>query len=164
MRAHWKEVEECADLIAFCTTPYDHDGIELRYTKSEDKKRTKDPKKITENIQANKPRQSTGPPLSRRSNMNAALVKVLSKYQDQVKDEYGSGKQRKGKLKPLVLLVLTDGLWDGCDAKEPISDLVNMLQTCDRPGNLVGVQFIQFGNEREGYERLAELDDFMKKR
>jgi hypothetical protein len=170
MRAHWDAVEQCAGLLAFCTTPYDNNGIDLCFMISEDKKNAGNSDPITKRIRKNIPPSADSKP-AQRANINAVLGKVLGKYQDKLRATFGGPKRHshnslispRQRLKKLILFVLTDGLWgQHSDAKRPISDLVRAIVESGRLPNQVGIQFIRFGDDESGKRRLTELDDFQE--
>jgi hypothetical protein len=163
MDPYWEEVGECAGLLAFCTLPYDKDGIDLRFMISPEKKNAKDIATITERIRYNRP-PPTGNKAGEVSHIDTALGKVLRKYQEKVEARH---KKRSTlfsptpKLKGLLVFVLTNGMWgEYHDAKVPIVDLVRTLDECHWSYKQVGIQFIQFGDDAQGGKNLADLDDF----
>jgi serine/threonine protein phosphatase PrpC len=61
----------------------------------------------------------------------------------------------------LLIFVLSDGLWDSNDVKEPISQIVDFIKGQD--STMVGIEFIHFGNDKAGWQRMEELDNFISK-
>lgn len=144
MSSHWEDVEECAGLLAFCTTRYDNDGIDLSFMFSDKEKNTKGDESIIKQVQNNKP-PDIRPGSSQKNqlgNINAVLGKILRDYQQKVVQHCKGGPYAQ-ELKKLVLFVLTDGLWlPHSDAREPLKDLADTLARYKLPRNQVGVQFI----------------------
>jgi hypothetical protein len=170
MSAHWSNVEMCAGLLAFCVTRYDKDGVDLCFMFSEDKKNTGGDDSIMKMIRKNRPPDvspgSTQSP--QQANINSVLSNILGAYQTKLENYYQRGSRLPGKrpkkLKKLVLFVFTDGLWlPHSDAERPLKDLVSTLNKYKCPQNQVGVQFIHFGNDQHGHQRLSKLDDFLDK-
>jgi len=165
MRNHWADVEQCGTVLAHYTAPYDKDGIDLRFMMSEATCHTKKTDSVGKVIRDNKP-PARQPGSEEMANINSSLVSVLGEYQDAVHAKYGNSKSRSllsSKVKKLVIFILTDGLWeDDSDAEGPIRQLVATLRRCNRPDNQVGIQFIRFGNDSIGMERLQYLDDFLE--
>lgn len=162
MRKHWDNVEQCASLLAFCTTPYDKNGIDLRFMISGTKHNSNDYNSITRKVGRAQP-PIVDSKFAQIANINNVLGGVLEKYQEKVE-----GRRRRSiissapRLKKLILFVLTDGLWGPhSDAEEPIKNLVERIRLCGLPGNQIGVQFIKFGDDPDGAERLQKLDDFL---
>lgn len=128
-----------------------------------DRKRNTDvDRDIEKQIRKNKPPEVQQIPdhVHQKPNINTALGRILRQYQDKVErhNRYGAG----GRLKKLVLFVLTNGSWQPLsNAEKPISDLVDILHRYKQPEHQVGIQFIRFGDEPEGIWRLRKLDDFL---
>lgn len=72
--------------------------------------------------------------------------------------------------KAMTIIVLTDGLWEGVQNKEEVSDqIVTFVKTVQGlPNNIlprrVSIEFIQFGSDAAATRRLKELDDGLKRR
>jgi len=164
MIEHWDDVAECAGLLAFCTSRYDDDGLDLSFTfSSREKKNTKGDEPITKQVQKKKPKppRSANSQKNNRANIEAALDKIFGEYQKEVHARRARAVPEN--LKGMVLFVLTDGLWwPNSDAKIPLASLVRTMSTptYNLPRNQVGIQFIRFGESEEGMLRLDELDDF----
>lgn len=61
--------------------------------------------------------------------------------------------------RPLNVYVLTDGKWEHkSDPRRCIQDLANILSAESFDEDACGIQFIQFGNDALGKERLDYLD------
>lgn len=157
MSKYWDDVEKCASLLAFCTTRFDDDGIDLSFMFSNKEKNTKGYKSISKLVQGNRPPEHhTGSSqLNQKNNINAVLGKILREYQRKIRAYAPHPKK-------LVLFVLTDGDWlPHSDAREPLRDLAKAIEKHELPQNQVGVQFIRFGNSKHGSKRLSDLDDFL---
>jgi len=60
----------------------------------------------------------------------------------------------------MCVFVLTDGMWwEETKADQTIRDLVVTLEDFGMPVDQVGIQFVRFGNEEKGAQRLRHLDD-----
>jgi hypothetical protein len=163
MQEHWDNVEQCVSLLAFCTTPYDKNGIDLRFMISGTKHNSSDYDSITRKVREARP-PVVDSKLRQVANINNILGGILGKYRGKVESRRrGSIFSSPQRLKKLILFVLTDGLWGAhSDAKAPIESLVNMIARCGLPDNQIGIQFIKFGNDPVGAERLQKLDDFLQ--
>jgi hypothetical protein len=57
------------------------------------------------------------------------------------------------------IYVLTDGCWENaCTGENQIRNLVDELVKLKLTKDQVGIQFIRFGNDQRGLERLSYLD------
>ncbi len=161
MRPYWSKVVDSARLIAQFTTPYDHNGVEVRFMSDyKSKTTTKDVQRIRSLVEDHQPREEG----KIFSLVNDVLDCVLGGYRETLEKEQRSmlGRMMRIKAKTLIVFVLTDGEFFGyCDAKGPIKDLVGTLRHQKRPNNQVGVQFVQFGNNATAKARLDDLDDFL---
>lgn len=79
-------------------------------------------------------------------------------------DAYEDSKAAKGaRMKPMIVLVLTDGRADDPDGvKDCIIEMAGRLDDAKAPPFQLGVQFIQLGNDADAAAFLAELDDDLK--
>lgn len=165
MRPHWEEVMLCVDLLAFCTAPYDDDGIELRYTISPKTLRHKSVDEFRRHAAKRRPPKPDDK-ISRTTNMSAALSNALKGFQDKFT---GQGRRRDvlsifkpTQRKGLIVFVLSDGLWDQeNDVKKPIQRLIGTLKDSKQDSAKAGIQFICFGDNEDGWARMQELDDFI---
>ncbi|KAL8908992.1 MAG: hypothetical protein Q9171_005222 [Xanthocarpia ochracea] len=151
------QVEEVVELLSTLTQPYDPDGLDLYLTTESSKLRPKTPEKFLQYLRA---RPANGFPDFRQR-----FAKIIENYQS----KFGKSNYRKKLMhpnstpsrnpRPLSLYVLTDGVWDPkCTLITEIQNLVALLQENKLPNKYVGIQFIRFGNDREGKKRLKKLD------
>lgn len=155
MGRYWDDVENCASLLAFCTTRFDDDGIDLSFIFSAKQTNTKGHKSISKLVQGNRPPEhhAEQTQLNRKANINAVLDQILRDYKRRIRPHAPP-------LRKLVLFVLTDGDWlPHSDAIAPIQDLAKTIENNGLPHDQVGVQFIRFGDSEHGSTRLSELDD-----
>lgn len=86
------------------------------------------------------------------------LDKVLSEY-------FTEYDKTEGKIKPLSLIVLTDGIPNSKDAVEKvIVKYSQKLKDMELYESQVGIQFFQVGNDPQAREFLEHLDDDLKKK
>ena len=159
MRHHWGEVQNILDLLAYIVKNSDPDGMELYFTNSKDKFKSK---KSSSFLQVLKEKEATG-----ESNMCQRMRAILHDY------EIKSGCQQSSRMpkglrrwwkadlyRPLNLYIFTDGLWP--DTSDPasniISSMVDHLNNNDLVKEQVGIQFICFGDDPNGLQRLQHLD------
>lgn len=101
------------------------------------------------------------------SNINLRLGQILRKYQVELERQEERNKSfwMRGKaVKPLSLYVFTDAAWQGCDAVAPIEAMIEKQKQLELPKEQVGIQFIRFGNDPTGMERLEYLDRGLRRK
>jgi len=90
------------------------------------------------------------------TDINFRLNEILEDYKRNLDNNHWW----RSKPKPLSLFVLTDGIWeDEVTASEPIKNAVAKLEDLRKDKRQIGIQFISFGNDPEGLQRLEHLDD-----
>lgn len=159
MRPHQKQVEEVLELLSTLTQPYNPDGLDLYFSTESGKLRPETPEKCLKYLRE---RPAHGLPDFRQR-----FAKIIDDYQSCF------GKSNKLTLKkwrhpkstpskgprPLSLYVLTDRVWDPmCTLITEVKNLVALLQEYKYPNKFVGIQFIRFGIDPKGKERLKSLD------
>ena len=159
MRPHRKRVEEVLELLATLTQPYDPDGLDLYFSTGPTKLRPDTPEKFLKYLR-DRPAQG-------RPDFRQRFAKIIEDYQSRF------GKRNALSLtemihpnstpprgpRPLSLYVLTNGVWDPkCTLITEVERLFALLQEHKYPNKYVGIQFIRFGNDREGKNRLKTLD------
>jgi hypothetical protein len=152
MLNHWSNVEDCAELLAQYTIPYDSNGVEVGFMSKEfGKDAFKDASNIRKLVHDNKP-LSTGNP----SRIDKSLAAVLHKYSSRIDSKWKLSPKKR------LFFVLTDGLClKHYDVKGPIGELVETMRQRRLAPGYAGIQFLQFGNDLDAQNKLAELDDFM---
>ncbi|KAL8653141.1 MAG: hypothetical protein Q9226_003966 [Calogaya cf. arnoldii] len=159
MRPHRKQVEAVLELLSTLTQPYDPDGLDLYFSTESGKLRPENPGKCLKYLRE---RPADGLPDFRQR-----FAKIIDDYQSCFgksnnltlkKWRHPKSTPSKGP-RPLSLYVLTDGVWDPkCTLITEVRNLVALLQEYKYPNKYVGIQFIRFGNDPEGKERLKTLD------
>ncbi|KAF5628942.1 serine threonine kinase [Fusarium sp. NRRL 52700] len=71
---------------------------------------------------------------------------------------------RKESFKPTSIYILTDGIWEpGEDqVKFAVNRAIKFLIDHQRPSSAIMFQFVQFGDDQKGKERMRKLDDECK--
>lgn len=156
MRDHWPRVEECFYILGYEVKRFDKDGIELGFTLSPDAKKDKHTSPLVEEIKQHLPQNL---PANQRTTTNiyTSLGGLL--------DEYRGYVETRRAVKKKIIYVLTDGLWQPHSAellKQSIRNLVSALNQKKWPMDQIGIQFIQFGHDREATELLQKLDKLDK--
>ena len=157
MATHVAEIKRLTVLLAYMVKNSNPDGVDMYFTKSTLKIKSE---KKTKNLS----RAFTNVIFEGSSNMEWKLGQILDEYKSKL------GTQSRAKwfllhkpqlqaVRPLSIYVLTDGVWQPkCDVRVTIANFVESLQQHKLLNKQVGIQFIRFGNNQEGGERLAELD------
>ncbi|BGP24844.1 hypothetical protein Rt10032_c09g3794 [Rhodotorula toruloides] len=87
------------------------------------------------------------------------MDEILRDYVERVED----ARQTKERVKPLLLLVLTDGRADDTDlVRDVIVEMAQRLDEVRAPPFQLGIQFIQIGDDPDARAFLQELDDDLK--
>lgn len=79
------------------------------------------------------------------------------------------GTFRPGKARPFSILVFTNGVWNPSDdgfggADRLIERCIKLMKDNDVSRSDVAIQFVRFGNNPKGKQRLKFLDDGLKER
>jgi hypothetical protein len=163
MKPHWPQVLHVFDVLAYIVKHEDPDKMEIYFTNSKNHARGKnrhDFYNMLDNI------NTTG-----KCNMKLSLDRIveswLAEYEKSKKDSkrraiasmFHSHKPKNG----VNIYVLTDGIWQtkphslgGVD--EMIKKVVKRLNDKAMAADYIGIQFIRFGNDKYGIERLEKLD------
>ena len=152
-------------LLGYITKQFDPDGFDVRFMigKTELNKCTK-----TEDMMS----ALRNARFHADSDFGACLGTHLQAYGVQI-DDFRNGKpsirrsmlrRSQGPPRPITYYVLTNGMWLGSDwyGQEHIKNLTLKLQQAGFPKGQVGIQFISFGNDDEGLQRLQSLDELDK--
>ena len=156
MRRHWPELNSLfADLIYMVKKKkLDPNGSELRFIMSDDRKEARDTTELI--LMVNQMRMR----LKGQTNFAKRLDEIFEAY----KEKLG----KRGKAKPISLYVLTDGVWQPGNGQlnmvaSSIKRMVTRLESLGAMSKMVGIQFIRFGNDPIGIQRLRWLDSQLKK-
>jgi len=161
MKKYWDEVIETFQGLAYMVKHFDPDGIELLLTNSSEggcRRHRSALINILRNIDPDG-----------RCNMKNKISRILKQWfyeYDKPQKKWhrlsftqGSGKKKEG----VSIYIFTDGVWQSgpeplCEVEEAIKDIVNKLAARGLDADHVGIQFIRFGNDPKGRERLDRLD------
>ena len=152
MEEYWKDVLDLFGIMAYMVKTFDEDGIELHFSMSPDHYREKHTTPLLKKLKQRKPMGF--------SNIKPRLNSILGDYQKKINSKHLFGRNRLSKVaRPLTLYVFTDGAWqDGENVERPIRNLVEEIEKLKLREDQVGVQFIRFGNNEDGKNRLEILD------
>jgi hypothetical protein len=155
MKQHWGVATTVLTTLAMKIGPLDTDGLDLIYTigsnfNLEEVKGWSIPKTFKSSMQAAGERVNE----MYKTNMKETLEKIFDRYTDT--------------SKKMTLIVLTDGLWEGCvhdnDVEKLIADFITNLKPKLKKweSRWFSIQFVSFGEDLHALERLRRLDDDMQ--
>lgn len=157
MRPHRKDVFDLFGLLGYMVKGTDPDGIELRFTMSRDRgARAKDTGPLLRTLDT--------APFSGESNIRTQLGEILQDYHAKLRNQKQTRWlfSRASSPRPIRrqnIYIFTDGVWQpGCDPTDLIRKLVNGLESYSMEREQFGIQFIRFGDNAEGINRLNQLD------
>jgi hypothetical protein len=159
MKEHWDDVVSLFSVLAYIVKRLDDDGLEMYFTVSLGVEKFRDTTPAVAHLKSMRP--------STYSNINIRLERILRKYQTNLnhqRERRGIFWSRAKTIKPLSLYVFTDGAWHGCDAVAPVEAMIEKQRQLGLPKEQVGIQFIRFGNDKVGMERLQFLDSGLRKK
>lgn len=156
MRRHWPAVEDLFKLLAYILKLEDDDGLDLYFTSSFEKHHHKHTTPLRDRIHRQMTERNKG-----HSDMSRTLEHVLGDYTLAVERQPRGTKRRKG----LNVYIFTDGIWNpSCDIVPAIDNCVKSMMRHRVPEKEVGLQFISFGNDTEGLNRLRLVDNYLELR
>ncbi|GAA5931851.1 hypothetical protein JCM3775_000060 [Rhodotorula graminis] len=150
---HWKHVGEALMGVVESCTKYDKDGIDVMFLNNDGARleHVVDPAVVERTFREVEPFGSTP--------TGMVLDEVLRAYVERVED----AKATRERVKPLLVLVLTDGRADDPDmVKDIIVEMAQRLDEVRAPPYQLGLQFIQIGADPDARAFLQELDDDLK--
>lgn len=155
MRDHWYEAKFVLGVLVEMAKGLDEDGMDLRFTTGTTKLEGKDSSnKFVASMKQAYPTKGA------RTDPRLSLGNILDTYANKLRTKE---KFPNNKVKDLVLIVLTDGIWAGMQDKYAIAtQLKNISKKVDysikqRP---FSVQFIQFGYDESASQVFRYLDDY----
>jgi hypothetical protein len=133
----------------------DPNGSELRFIISEQRKEDRNTTPLVNMVKARRTK------LKGESNLALRLEDIFNDYR---KKSQPNTPWRKPSPKAISLYIFTDGVWQHGSGQlkmvaKAIQSLVEYLVEQGSPQKIVGIQFIQFGNDPQGTERLRWLDE-----
>lgn len=155
MVEHWPAVVKVSTGLAYILKQADKDGLDLHFMIS--KKKAEKEEKTTKLTKLVSDQKQPSPEM--KSDINHRLTKLLNNYREKLNGK----KWYYKKPKPLSLYILTDGVWEyECTPESAIMNVVKTLSHLRKDKEQIGIQFISFGNDAVGLERLRALDDDLK--
>lgn len=162
MREHWDKATYLLETLVKLAAGKDPDGADLHFALGSHKLEGK--KKATAFSDAM--RHKNARPGSESTDIRKPLGTIVEAYLADVR----KAKQWGSKLKKLIIIVLTDGLWEGVQEKAQVDEQIVIFlqqvreQTTDVVPRRVSIEFVQFGNNPGATARLNHLDNFLKSR
>ena len=161
MKRYREDVRKVFDLLTYMLLESDPDGLDIYYTSDREKLKGKTHHSIMKAFDEH--------PFEGTPDMRERFAGILARYQEKLSKKHGRIKRFFLKDTPsqgprrLNLYVLTDAVWQPkTDLAIGIETLVLQLLKHGMINKQIGIQFIRFGNDREGIERLNRLDADMK--
>ncbi|KAL8281084.1 hypothetical protein RQP46_006442 [Phenoliferia psychrophenolica] len=148
----WSETKEALMGVVTKCVKYDKDGVDLFFLNDETHlEHVTDAGTIQEAFDVCTPSGSTPTGLQ--------LDEILRPYIESLED----AKVSKVKIKPMILLCLTDGRADDSDlVKEVIIEMAQRLDDIRAPPRQLGISLVQVGSDADASDFLRELDDDLK--
>ncbi|GAA6003816.1 uncharacterized protein JCM10292_003394 [Rhodotorula paludigena] len=150
---YWDETRSALMGVVEKCTKYDKDGIDVLFLNAEERRMANvtDPALVERAFREVEPQGSTP--------TGMVLDELLREYVERVED----AKQTRERVKPLLVLVLTDGRADDPDmVKDIIVEMAQRLDEVRAPPYQLGIQFVQIGSDPDARAFLQELDDDLK--
>ena len=157
MKPHRREVRDLFGLLGYMVKSKDPDGIELHFTREcERKDRAKNTGQLLRTLDSVR--------YDGTSNIRLQLGAILQDYHTRLRDR-NSPRSLFNMIRPRrparrqTVYFFTDGVWQpDCDPALMIKRLVDCLDQNSMEREQFGIQFIRFGNDRDGITRLNQLD------
>ncbi|KAL9125734.1 MAG: hypothetical protein Q9217_005105 [Psora testacea] len=156
MRAHRNDVLKVISLLTYMLKVSDPNGLDVCFTQATQKVNSGKSTKLSTAVSQVAFRGI--------SDMRTRLSHILQEH----KNKFGTTTTPSGSWyrnagppeaqKPLSFYVLTDGKWQPNDVGPIIIALVESMRANHLPKDHVGIQFIRFGEDSRGIDRLNHLD------
>lgn len=184
MLGHWPDVKQTVEALVYIVKNVDPDGVELRFTsKPAVSHKSKDTTHLLEKISSNSPRVDS------QCMMESALsilVDSVVPSPSSLNRSTGSlrslgrnlfSKSGSGTKTGISMYILTNAIWTGsghsnaaranggkaaldlCGVDKVIQTLVDRLRSSKHNRSYVTIQFIRFGHDPVGKQRLRYLDN-----
>ncbi|KAK3645604.1 hypothetical protein LTR56_009044 [Elasticomyces elasticus] len=152
MRPYLTALKQLVLLLVYVTKKMDRDGVELYFLSSDKVHKVKSSTEAVDLLNTNLTFKS-------QCSIEGRLGDEIHKYCRHI-DRY----LKQHKKKPLVkrsIYILTDGALhhgDGVQGHDIIKNLVSKVLLAGMHRMQIGIQFIRFGNDQQGIDRLDRLD------
>ncbi|KAL9633347.1 MAG: hypothetical protein Q9164_004751 [Protoblastenia rupestris] len=153
MKPHMAAIKQVIELLAYILKDSDPTGLVLHFTQSNYKRNAYNSTELVKTIDREK--------FAGITDMRFGLSQILAEYKNGLGGLEVQEKTlfRRKRQMPISLYIFTDGIWQPESDVAPILlDLVKQMEERDLPKEYVGIQFIRFGEDRLGIERLDHLE------
>lgn len=151
MKPYKEHVTALLGPLIYTVKEYDPDGVEVHFTVSRSTQQSRKSGVLIDEVERHK--------FEGKTDISIRLGSILRKYRVNIDDH----KTKRQSARPMSIYILTNGVWEGGqDAQTPIRDLTMVLKHYGYDRKQLGIQFISFGNDGQGLQRLADLDQFGK--
>ena len=158
MKRHRNELKRIAKILGYMVKGSDKDGIELRFTISEQRYNFKHTTQLVNVLETQR--------FEGKSNIRRSLKDIVQGYKDKLdavanpkRSRWSLGGKTSEEIRKQNVYVLTDGIWQpGYDPTEIIESLISDLQKHKVVKEQFGIQFISFGDDPGGLAVLNHLD------
>ena len=163
MAPYWEQVKIVLEALSYIVKDCDPDGTELYFTICRQYRKDQNTTKLLKMLTNKRLRGST--------DIDFRLNEILEKYKSRF-DEPSSlmssirsiAKKEPKVVRPLNLYILTNGVWESQSTGEtPIVNLAQKLIKLGKIKSQVGIQFISFGDNPVGLEKMRKLDSGLGK-
>ncbi|KAL1310564.1 hypothetical protein AAFC00_000843 [Neodothiora populina] len=152
MSQHWPAVQSLTKLLLEITKDYDPNGIDIYFTIHGRHGKFKQINSVDKLNRIQPMRDMRSAPSRLGSVLENILVDYGKRLQSRRPGIFG------GNPRPMSIYILTDGLWQD-DAARAIRVMARTIDERRVNSDQVGLQFIRFGDEPSGIEKLKNLDD-----
>lgn len=157
MKKHKKDVKALVRLLAWLTKHYDKDKLELFFLSSDERCESTSSRRLAQAVETRRFDSTTD--LSKR------FGELLQKYGREIDPTpsplRGMFNRERKQPKKKSIYVFTDGKLETGDAEqghEEIKALIVKIRNAGLMRDQVGIQFISFGDDQVGLQRLQRLD------
>ena len=164
MNVHWTDVRESMEVLTSIILKFKADDrIDVELAMGDKKHDSSRTKSIVSYIRDNRPGTGqNGADASIESAISRVLQKFIADHEHQRNSRIG---RLRGGKKPLSLYILTNGVFPEHDHVEaPIKDAVEKMKRLGLEPDTIGLQFVRFGDDPGGIEKLRKVDDFEETR
>lgn len=167
---HWTAVCRTFEALSYLTKAADPNGIELVLTSNPTEKKKIGKDKTQKLVQFLKEQQTsvrTG-----ACSMEQSLGTIFEDIKDGLRGTNSARRfssflpvsREPTQARGVNVYIFTNGVWEGgkevqCGVEGPITTLIQQMQEVNKDRTYVALQFIQFGSDELGGERLNYLDN-----
>lgn len=153
MDRYWDKVQQVFETVSYIVKEVDPNGFDLWFTGPGEP--LKNCRKTTAPLRAVESRRPKG-----TTDIKVKLTLIFDDYIEDLQKPRSRILSKLSKpVRALSLYVLTDGVWEkDCNPRDLVENFVRKLETLGKVKGKVGIQFISFGRDPVGLERMELLD------